>query len=305
MISLTEFVPDRAAEESVILALDAMREVYVHQNRLDTLPQPLAGILANPDPGDVYTHRDVICRNRTIMNYAAETGCVALWRLRIEDVGDRTDMELLVPRMGRNSAVPVIHYLGGHNVDFNVTNPRDTHGHTALHCAVYGGQLDAVQALIAQPGIDLECVDQHGTTPLDLAIIRGLRAAVVDLLATAAAQIRPDAVVQLCRSHELDTLEVVLRHGADPNAFSPKIGIAPLHAAITNVYPQVARRLLESGADPLLPTRRMFKARNVKYPRGATPSDYLGLAQHSAPHPDSFTELRDLLTQAINDHHGD
>jgi hypothetical protein len=301
MISLTQFVPDRAAEESVIRALDELRRVFTMQERMDKLQSPIAQLAASPDPHGVYVHRDAVCRHHFVMLYAAETDCVPLFRLRIEGIGDRTRLDFFLLVAARMGAARVIRYLCGQGVDVNAVEDDGGHGHTALHWAVYQDHSDAVAALIAQPAIDLERVDRHAMTALDLAIGLDRHAGPAELLAAAGANIRPDAVVQLARRHDMPTLEVVLRHGADPNAFGPKTGIAPLHAAVSNLHVEVARRLLQAGADPQLPTRRVFKAASVKYPRGATPIDYLDLASHRAFNPAWVTELRDMLTRAVAD----
>jgi len=300
MLSLSQFVPDRAAEESVVRALDEMRRVYTMQGRLDQLRSPLAELVANPDVQTVYAHRDVVCREHFVMLYAAETDCVPLFRLRIEGVGDRTNLEFFLLVAGRMGAAGIIRYLGAQGVDVNVAEDDGLHRHTALHWAVYQNETDAVAALIEQPAIDLERLDGHGTTALDLALGLDSRTGPAELLADAGARIRPDAVVQVARRLDLPSLEIVLHHAADPNAIGPKTGIAPLHGAVANMRVDTARRLLQAGADPLLPTQRMFKASGVKYPRGATPLDYLELARHKAFNPDWAIDLHDLLTQAID-----
>lgn len=312
MLSLAEFLPDRAAEEAVVRALDELRRVHTMQGRLDKLQSPVADLVASPDPEAVYAHRDAICRQHFVMLYAAETDCVPLFRLRIEAVGDRSNLEFFLLVAGRMGAARVIRYLGEQGVDVNAAENDGTHRHTALHWAVYQNHPDAVAALIAQPKIDLECVDGHGTTALDLSLYQARCIRSAELLTAAGAHIHADTVVQVARGRDLPALELVLRHGADPNALSPKTGIAPLHAAAMGLAEDVLRRLLQAGADPSLPTRRKFKAAGVIYPRGATPIDYLDLGCTHLVGLAASTEsqqtlaaraakLRDLLTRAVAD----
>ncbi|MCF2534030.1 ankyrin repeat domain-containing protein [Yinghuangia sp. KLBMP8922] len=308
MLSLAEFLPDQAAEEAVVRALDELRRVSTMQGNLDRLQGPVAELVARPDPKAVYAHRDAVCGEHFVMLYAAETDCVPLFRLRIEGVGDRGKLEFYLVTAARMGAAGVVRYLGAQGADVNAAENDGRHRHTALHWAVYQNHPDTVAALIAQPGIDLDRLDGHGTTALDLALYRPQRIESAKLLTSAGAHIRPDTVVQVARDHDLAALDLVLRHGADPNAFSPKTGIAPLHAAAMAFGEDVVRRLLQAGADPLLPTRRKFKASRVEYPRGATPVDYLDLAASAANGRDPLSsrttaaaKVGDLLTHAAAD----
>ncbi|WP_343948216.1 ankyrin repeat domain-containing protein [Nonomuraea longicatena] len=298
MLSLAEFVPDRAAEEAVVRALDEMRRVYTNQGCLDELQGAVADVVMSPDPQVVHAHRAEVCRDHFVMLHAAETDCVPLFRLRIEDVGDRSNLEFFLQEAGLHGAARVIRYLGEQGADVNAVQ-NDNQRMTALHWAVYQLHSDAVAALIAHPEIDLERVDARGRTALDLALHRRGHTESAELLAAAGARISPDTVVSVARSQGLPFVEIVLRHGADPNAYGPKTGIAPLHAAVSTHHLFTVQRLLQAGADPLLPTRRIFRARGVKYPRGATPLDYLDLADPGGINPAWPPALRELLTRAV------
>lgn len=297
-LSYDEFVPDLAAEASVVRALDHMQRVYLSQGKLDTLRGPVAELVDKPDPRGVHAHRGVMCRDHAVMLYAATTDCVPLFRLRVEDVGERSNLEFFWMEAAIHGSAGVLRYLAGQGVDVNTTLAKDPHRHTALHWAVYQGREDVAAVLIARPEIDLDRRDARGYTALDLAFT-SYRLGTAEQLAAAGAYISPDTVARVARSGTPPALDVVLRHGADPNAYGASKGIAPLHAAVTSVRPDAVRRLLAAGADPGLPTRRVFRASGIRYPRGATPLDCLVLAAPKAVYPQRVDEVRALLTQAI------
>lgn len=314
MLSLAEFLPDRAAEEAVIRALDEVRRVYTMQGRLDQLRGPVAELVATPDPRGVYEHRDAVCGEHAVMLFAAETDCVPLFRLRVEGMGDRGNLEFFLLVAGRLGASEVIRYLGAQGVDVNAAEADGLHHHTALHWAVYQTHPAAVAALIAQPGIDLDRTDGHGTTALDLALGRPHRMECARLLTEAGATVRPDTVVDVVRRGDLAALELTLHHGADVNALGPKTGIGPLHAAAMQLDERMIKRLLTAGADPGLTTRRQFKAAGVTYPRGMKALDYVDLSyprrKSRAGSPDAelavdakAVTVRNLLLEAAAEGH--
>lgn len=62
-------------------------------------------------------------------------------------------------------------------------NVQDTYGWTPLMRAVYGDKRDAVAALLEDERVDLEARDERGATALHVAVERGHRALVAQLLA--------------------------------------------------------------------------------------------------------------------------
>ena len=52
---------------------------------------------------------------------------------------------------------------------------QDSGGYTPLHHAASGGDTEAVQLLLSQPGVDLNAKDKYGSTPLHYAALEGSR----------------------------------------------------------------------------------------------------------------------------------
>lgn len=91
-------------------------------------------------------------------------------------------------------------------------NAPDVYGWTPLMRAVYEGREAMARLLLAQPGIDLQWVNDHGQTALHLAVIRGRRSLAAALLAGGAEQLRdfqghtPASVAAELRLGELSEL---------------------------------------------------------------------------------------------------
>jgi ankyrin repeat protein len=107
--------------------------------------------------------------------------------------------------------------------DGTQASARSEDGFSALHLAIFGGQPEAAQLLIAR-GADLEAVSQG-----DIARVRPLGTA---------------AFVRSCALAEL-----LLDAGADPDGRGDG-GFTPLHAAAANGDAPLIRLLLARGADP-------------------------------------------------------
>jgi uncharacterized protein len=104
-------------------------------------------------------------------------------------------------------------------------NARRADGQTALILALRDESPKVLQALLAQPKLDVNQLNGHGESPLMLAALRGNLAAAESLLARGA------------KAH--------------------KDGWSPLHYAATGPEPQITRLLLARGApvDALSPNR--------------------------------------------------
>ena len=105
--------------------------------------------------------------------------------------------------------------------DPSATRARDRVGGTPLHAAARGNQPAAVRLLLDR-GAGIGAVNRHGHPPL------------------------ADAV----ESDALAAAAVLLERGADPDCAAGHFGGTALHRAIANRHRQMARLLLDHGADP-------------------------------------------------------
>jgi len=156
-------------------------------------------------------------------------------------------------KAARRGAVADIRTFAEEGVDLDARDPVDRS--TALIRAVKFGELEAVEALLAG-GASPEIGDRHDVRPLHFAASRG-EAAIARVLLSAGA---PVDAAELVEGHTPlhraalagrdDTAAVLLEAGADPNAGLRFGGPSPaLEVAIGQSYVEVARLLIEAGAD--------------------------------------------------------
>jgi ankyrin repeat protein len=163
---------------------------------------------------------------------------------------------------------PMVELLLAAHADANATMPE---GDSALMLAARSGSLAAVQALLAA-GARVDARDEwHGETALMWAagenhasVVRTLveHGAELDAVSTAfnwdyvkqtgvASQLPRGGLTALLHAAREDALEaaaVLLELGADPNLLDAQ-GLSPLRVAITNGNLDLAKLLLERGAD--------------------------------------------------------
>lgn len=126
------------------------------------------------------------------------------------------------------------------------------HGQTPVHMAIIQEAPKVLKLLLAQPSTDVNKPNSQGDTPLMVASSLGATAFVGLLLdhgATHSHQGQWNALHYAAAVGHVDVLIVLLRAGADKNALSPN-GTTPLMMAARQGKTDAVKYLLQAGADP-------------------------------------------------------
>ena len=131
-------------------------------------------------------------------------------------------------------------------------NEAGADGTTALHWAVYREDVPTVARLIGA-GAAVDAANRYGVRPLTIAAAAG-HAVIVRALLDAGADPRTPAageppILSAARTGSLDTVRLLVRHGADINAQESLRGQTALMWAAAENHAAVVRTLLELGAD--------------------------------------------------------
>ena len=149
-------------------------------------------------------------------------------------------------RAGDAAAVQTL--LDG-GADVNEAAPDGT---TALHWAVYRNDVATAERLIGA-GAAVDAANRYGVRPLTIAAAAGHAGLVEVLLDAGADPARPAAgeppILSAARTGSLDTVRLLVRHGADINAQEALRGQTALMWAAAENHAAVVRTLLELGAD--------------------------------------------------------
>jgi ankyrin repeat protein len=134
-------------------------------------------------------------------------------------------------------------YVGG-------TQPDGT---TALHWAVNWGDLDSAELLMLF-GADLNAKNDYGTTPLLLACEKGNAAMVEKLLArganpNVASPAGESPLMHCARTGSVAAVKSLLQRRADPNAKDNEEQQTALMWAVAQKHADVAKALIDGGAD--------------------------------------------------------
>lgn len=155
----------------------------------------------------------------------------------------------LIDAVKRGATAEVRSLLDRH-ADVNAAEPD---GATALAWAVERDDLEMADLLI-RAGSNVNAANDYGVTPLSLAC-SNKNSAMVEKLLNAGAN--PNAVLwtgeppimTAARLGSVDSVKSLLKHGANINAAESRRGQTALMWAIAERHPDVARVLIESGAD--------------------------------------------------------
>src|SRR5690606_33788265 len=167
------------------------------------------------------------------------------------------------------ASTELIQLLLKHGVDPETANAD---GETPLHLVARAGNIEAARALL-KAGAKVDPREKFGEqTPLMWAVVRrhpamvdflleqgadvNARSAVRDYQRVATAESRAKSLdrggftplLYAAREHCRECVDVLLRHGAGVTLPAPS-GVVPMVIAMINVNTDIARRLIEAGAD--------------------------------------------------------
>lgn len=151
-------------------------------------------------------------------------------------------------------------------------NAHDDKGQVALFVALRGESLQAAEALLASPALDVDAANGHGETPLMMAAMRG-QADWVERLLARGAKVNRDGWTPLhyaASGPSVPVVALLLDRGAAVDARSPN-GTTPLMMAARYGAIDAAELLLSKGADPSLKNQRDLTAADFALAAGREP----------------------------------
>lgn len=168
--------------------------------------------------------------------------------------------------------VDAVRELAGKGVDLNAINPVG--GEPALVLAVREDAMQVFDALLAQPGIDLEAKAMNGNTALMMAAFKNNRRAAEALLARGAQVNRAGwtALHYAAAGGSEDIARLLIARKAKLDALSPRESGAytPLMMAAREAQPGMVRLLLAQGANPALKNTEGLTASQIAERAGQT-----------------------------------
>jgi uncharacterized protein len=131
-------------------------------------------------------------------------------------------------------------------------NARTADGTSALHWAVYHGDIDLVNRLIAA-GANVNATNDYGSTPLSEAAVVGNVPVLRKLLSSGADVESPNgdgqtALMIIARTSNLDAAKLLISKRANVNAVEQWRGQTPLMWAAAENQPAMVKLLIEHGA---------------------------------------------------------
>ena len=133
-------------------------------------------------------------------------------------------------------------------------NTPESNGTSALHYAVYQGDLALVNALIAA-GAEVNTVNKYGSSPMSEAATLGDYEIMKALLEAGADPESPNkhnqtALMIVARTNKVESAKLLLEHGADVNATEAWQGQNAVIFAAAQAQPEMLRLLLDTGGNP-------------------------------------------------------
>jgi ankyrin repeat protein len=140
-------------------------------------------------------------------------------------------------------------------------NTADEKGQPGLTLAMQEQSLRAAKLLLAQPGLNIDALNQAGESALMMAALKGEVAGAKLLLARGAKvnQSGWSALHYAATGPEPELVRLLLEHGAEVDATAPN-GTTPLMMAAQYGSEDSVRLLLEHGADPSRRNQRELSA---------------------------------------------
>lgn len=148
-------------------------------------------------------------------------------------------------------------------------NSRDARGQTGLYLALRGGALDAAEALMKAPGVDVNALNEAGESALMMAALKGRADWSRRLIERGAAVDKQgwSPLHYAATGPETAVVKLLLDRGAPIDARSPN-GTTPLMMAAQYGSEASVALLLQRGADP-----------RIRNDRGLAAADFARLAK--------------------------
>jgi len=138
--------------------------------------------------------------------------------------------------------------------EMDLREAKDPNGSTLLYLAAAKGHLEVCRFLVEESGLDVNCPNADGMTPVFRAAAAGEVGVLRYLLDHGGDPAMPDAIrfaplhIAAENGH-YEAAALLLSRGVDADPLNTRLG-TPLHVAAAKGHDQILKLLLEHGADP-------------------------------------------------------